>query len=921
MRQPQGRDEVTRRLELFGLPRHLVLGLGLLALVAALVGTPGPAAGQARFKFAEAPGSLSKWVRPQVYRLTLSLDPAQDEFGGQVEIDLVLDQPMASLQLHARELQAARVVLRPANSAGPERQLALSPASFEQGWRLRPADGQVIEAGRHTLRVDYAGRVNRSGVGLFRAEHRVEGETRQMLATQFQAIDARSVFPGFDEPAFRARFELTVRAPPGFQVLANMPLVEQHEAGATTVHRFAPTPPMPSYLLAMAVGQFDVLAGEADGVPLRIFTAPGKRAQASYAMEVSQQVLPWLSRYFGQPYVLPKLDQLAVPSVRSGAMEDWGLISYSETELLFDPARSSPAAQQAVFNTIAHELAHQWFGNLVTAASWEEIWLNEAFATWLADKLTAQFNPAWQMPLQQRLPLDLTMARDAGSATRAIRSGRVAEAQVNDVFDNITYTKGGAVLGMLEQWLGEEVFRRGLASYLRERQYSNATAGDLWHHLAQASGRDVAAVARSWTDRPGLPRVQVDTHCLQRPGGAVTRVSLQQRRLSDSGAGAGPSAPDSTFPAWQIPLKVARGDTRLGLLFTRQQHTLDLPGCTAEPVLVNAGGVAYLRVDHSPANRRALRAGLAGLDAIDQVWFFSDQWALAQQGRLPASEWLALLAVLPELRGPARSSLWAQAVQGLRWMDKALSGTPGQTELRMLTHRLLAPELERLGWEEQAEEDAAQRKLRAELIEQLATSRHLPTVMQALQRFQAASSGGDPLPPSIRGAVMKVVGQHGDAGSFDHLLQALGQAQGEDERWLLATALASSPEGARADRLLRRALRGDLPANVALALPGLVSEHSPHAERAYAFVLTHWPALAELAGQAVWGRQWLLPEAAAGFNTEAQARRLRRDQARLAGADGAVPAARVAASIGLRACFQAREASRLRPAMAALARP
>ena len=864
---------------------------------------------------------MSKQVRPLVYRLELALDPARDDFLGQVEIDLVLDRPQAELQVHARGLQAARVALWPQGQAGAARLLMLTPASFEQGWRLQPADGQPIEAGRHTLRVDYAGRVNRSGAGLFRADYRVEGEARQMLATQFQAIDARSVFPGFDEPAFRARFELTVRAPRGFQVLANMPLAEQRDEGATTVHRFAPTPAMPSYLLAMAVGQFDVLSGEADGVPLRIFTAPGKRAQASYAMEVTQQVLPWLSRYFGQPYALPKLDQLAVPSVRSGAMEDWGLVSYSETELLFDPARNSPAEQQVVFNTLAHELAHQWFGNLVTAASWEEIWLNEAFATWLADKLTVQFNPGWQVPLQQRLPLDLTMARDAGSATRAIRSGRVAEAQVIDVFDNITYSKGGAVLGMLEHWIGEEVFRRGLAAYIHERQYSNATAGDLWHHLGRASGRDVAAVASSWTDRPGLPRVQVDTRCLQQRGVSVTRLSLQQHRLRDGGRPAALALGAADSQAWQIPLSVARGDTLHTLLLSGRPHTLDLPGCTGVPVVVNAGGVAYVRVDHGPVNRRAMQAGFAGLAAIDQVWFFSDQWALAQQGRLPAADWLALLGRLPDLQGPARSTLWAQALQGLRWLGKALAGQAPQAGLRAATQRLLAPELERLGWEEQAGEDSARRKLRAELIDQLATSAHLPTVTRALQRFQFAAQGGEPLPPSLRGVLTKVAGQHGDAETFDQLLQALGQAQGEDERWRLATALASSPHAERADRLLQRTLTGDLPANIALALPGLVSEHSPHAERAYAFVLAHWPALAELAGQAVWGRQWLLPEAAAGFNTEAQARRLLKDQARLAGPDGTVPAARVAASIGLQARLRAREARRLAPALQALAPP
>ena len=385
--------------------------------------SPGAVSAQPRFSFSEAPGRLSKAVRPLSYRLTLVLDPARDDFSGQVEIEVEVGHPLSSLLLHARELQPARMVLM---QAGRERALRLVNPAFEQGWRLQAVDGLPIAAGRHLLRIHYAGRVNRSGAGLYRADYREAGELRHMLATQFQAIDARSVFPGFDEPAFRASFAVTVQAPQGMEVLSNMPLREREDQGGFTVHRFEATPSMPSYLVALAVGHFGVIEGESAGVPLRIFTAPGRQARAAYALEVSQQVLPWLSQYFGLPYMLPKLDQLAVPSVRSGAMEDWGLVSYSETELLFDPRTSGPSAQQAVFNTVAHELAHQWFGNLVTAASWEEIWLNEAFATWLADKLTAQFNPGWQMPLQQRQPLDLTMARDAGPATRAIRSGRVS---------------------------------------------------------------------------------------------------------------------------------------------------------------------------------------------------------------------------------------------------------------------------------------------------------------------------------------------------------------------------------------------------------------------------------------------------------------------------------------------------------------
>ena len=482
------------------MPRYLLSALALLACLAAPCAQH--VAAQGRFDFDTAPGNLPKTVVPVRYVLALDLDPARDGFTGRADIVIDVRQPVQAVVLHARHLTASRTEL---THDGRTRSLRVGPGPIEQSWALAPTDAMPIAPGRYTLHIEYSGNVNRSGNGLYRADYVTDGKPGRTLATQLESVYARDVFPSFDEPAFRAVFELSVRAPRGLEVVSNMPRAASRPDGGGTLHRFQPTPPMPSYLLAVSVGHFDALEGRAAGVPLRILTAPGKRAQATYAMRVTQQVVPFYDAYFGVPYALPKLDQLAVPSVRQGAMEDWGLISYSENSVLFDPARSSPNTERGVFSTVAHEISHQWFGNLVTAASWDEIWLNEAFATWMADKAMARFNPLWHTDLERRFPLDRTMAGDAGDATRAIRSGPVSEASVFDVFDNITYVKGGAVLGMLEQWLGEEPFRRGLAAYMRERKFSNATAGDLWYHMAQASQRDVAAVAASWTDQPGYP--------------------------------------------------------------------------------------------------------------------------------------------------------------------------------------------------------------------------------------------------------------------------------------------------------------------------------------------------------------------------------------------------------------------------------
>ena len=769
-----------------------------------------------------------------------------------------------------------------------------------------------IAPGRYTLHIEYSGNVNRSGVGLYRADYVTAGKPGRTLATQLESVYARDVFPSFDEPAFRAVFELSVRAPRGLEVVSNMPRAASRPDGGGTLHRFQPTPPMPSYLLAVSVGHFDALAGRAAGVPLRILTAPGKRAQATYAMRVTQQVVPFYDAYFGVPYALPKLDQLAVPSVRQGAMEDWGLISYSENSLLFDPARSSPDTERGVFNTVAHEIAHQWFGNLVTAASWDEIWLNEAFATWMADKAMARFNPLWHTDLERRFPLDRTMAGDAGDATRAIRSGPVSEASVFDVFDNITYVKGGAVLGMLEQWLGEEQFRRGLAAYMRERKFSNATAGDLWYHMAQASQRDVAAVAASWTDQPGYPLLEVASVC----EGQQTRVTISQRRMRDGATPPSPPSAGATRALWQVPVRLARGSEMSTVLLTGAQQTFALPGCSDASLVANAGGIGFYRVKYDEALAGALAQRFVRLAPADQVTLLSDTFALAQAGELPMTSWFALVKQIPQVTGPARATLFELAGSGFGFLDGAMAGTPTQPLLRAAGRRVFGPELARLGWADRRGDDPQTLKLRGALIELLARFDDAPTIEEALKRFDADESKRAPLAASIRSQVLEAAGMHADRARFDQLMARFKAAGGEEDRWVYASALSGGRDELRAKELMAAALAGVTTPNIAFELPGMVSSQSPFGELAYNFTLEHWDELAKIAGDAMWGRLWLLPNAAARFNEPARAAQLIEDQQRKAGADGAMPAARIAARIALQSAVRQRDAAALQTLLA-----
>jgi aminopeptidase N len=542
----------------------------------------------------------------------------------------------------------------------------------------------------------------------------------------------------------------------------------------------------------------------------------------------------------------------------------------------------------------------------VTAASWEEIWLNEAFATWLAEKATDRFNPDWQVPLRRRLDIEKAMARDASAATRAIRSGPVPEDRVFDVFDVITYAKGGAVLTMLERWIGPEAFRRGLGEYMQARRLSNATAGDLWFHIGKASARDVSSVAASWTDQPGFPLVTAATRCV----GGETRVELSQQRFTTVGT------PGATV--WQIPVVLSHGGALSTVLLDRPSRSLALPGCSPQPTLVNPAGDGFYRVAYEPAQHATLTMIYPALPTPAQVALLSDTFALAQAGRLPMAAYLDLLVALPRVRGPGRAALFAQARAGLDFLARSLAGTPAEVPLFAAARALLAPELSAVGWLPRAGEEGETEVLRSSLIRQLAHFGDPATIERARSLFDADEAGREALPAAIRAAVVNATGQHADAPRFAQLMARLKKAHSEEDRWMYAHAAASSRDPAQARQVMELSLQADLPNNVAPWLPGMVGDEPAHAAMAYAFVVDHWPGLAEKAGDMFGARAWLLPAASESFNDRAAARRLLYDQQRLAGGSGAAPAAQVAAQIELRSEIRARESEGLRAALEAM---
>ncbi len=864
-----------------------VLAALLLALALA-TGLVAPAAA-ARFDFETTPGRLPKDVVPTLYRIALEVDPAAEHFSGQARIEIDVRRPVTSMTVNAQRLTARSVRLQ---GAGGERGLDVADDPGRSQWRLTWDGGAPLAPGRYLLLIDYQGQVERTGQGLFRVDYTAEGKPARMLATQLQPTHARRLFPAFDEPSFRAAFEIEAIADARLQALSNMPVVaETPLADGRRSTRFARTPSMPTYLVALAVGEFDVLEDRLGELPLRIFTARGRRHEARYAMEVTKQVLGWFGDYFGRPYMLPKLDQIAVPGVRGGAMEDWGLVSYNENGLLFDERRSAPRQRETISYLVAHELAHQWFGNLVTAAWWDHLWLNEAFAHWIAVKVMNEANPEWKVALRRRLDLEAALARDAGAATRAMDAPPSSEAGIFEVFDEITYQKGGAVLGMFEAHLGADVFRDGLRRYLAAHAYSNATADDLWFHLSQAAGQDLTTMIGRWTAQAGVPLVVVQTACR----GGRTLVDMDLQRFAGFGM-----RPDAGA-RWPVPLRVSAGGRSERVVLWREPRRLSFAGCV--PVVANGDDLGYYRVQYDRGNFARLRAGYARLPAAERSGLVADTFALARAGRVPLAQYRSLLAQLPQ---EPEGAIWQQVIEHLEYLDEAFAGTEAQRALRAQSRALLAPKLAQLGWQPAAADSTSALRLRNALVDALGRFDDPATVARS-RRLYAAEAQGARIEPSIRAGVVRTVARHADKPTFEDLRARLKAAANQEDNYLYGGALIGARDPALVASVLALTLTDEWPPGSAAWYARSVGNASGQVQLAQEFVVRNFAALEKKAS--AWGRAWLLPEAFAGYNSDERGAELLAVQRRLLGEDAMGPAEQVAVAIREKAGLRQREAA------------
>jgi puromycin-sensitive aminopeptidase len=823
----------------------------------------GPSSGHALSRLDAAVGQLPKSVLPLKVSAHIDVDPYRDDFNGSARYELRVRQPVRTIVLHARDLAVADARL-----AGVRQAPTVDIDAKQQIVTLRFA--RPVPAGRHELALRFSGRLNERGEGLYRVAATGDAK-RKIVASEMEPVGARLMLPCFDEPAFRTVWELAFTTDAKHTVVSNMPAVRRIDAGHGRVRtQFAPTPPMSSYLLAVVVGDFDKLSARHDAVELNVIVPPGEAARAQRTMTWTQALLRWYDDYFAQPYALPKLDQIGLPA-KSLAMENWGLITYPEGLLLHDAQSTSADRDYYSHAFLAHEIAHQWFGNLVTMAWWDDLWLNEAFATWMAGKATRELQPAWQTDGRRIGEREKAMAQDVLATAKPVVRSVPRDTMAVASFDAISYEKGAQVLHMVERMIGAEAWRDAMRRYMREHRFGNTVADDLWAAVVAASRKPgVREFARAWTTQPGFPLVDVAQRC--DAGRGVVRVT-QRRFLLREGY-----APEQRWPI-VLELQVGERRERIELMAPPRapgpegvgpasERPASGPGDAAEVrvggcddvVLADPGAHGYFRVRYEDALAARLASRFATLDAVDQQRLLADTWAGAQTGAVPVSR---LLDLFDRLEPRTPSAVLRTAIDYGTTLHELLQGAPGQAAVRSRMLATLQSRFRAVGWDAKPGEGADERAMRGQLIGELGRLDDAEVVAEARRRFADRERQPAVLAGDVGGAVVMVVGRHADVATWETLLSMLGDRRfAGTMSWPLSQALSQPRDAEVARHAMQAALDGRLPRDLANRIFGALAREPGRAGEVWAFVQVHRQALLERSGE--WARRGLYASVLSG---------------------------------------------------------
>lgn len=773
------------------------------------------------------PTQLPRTAIPHHYALTVTPHAQQLTFDGRVAIDLDVIKPTRELVLNAADLKFTSALLTRAKARGS----VTARVSFDRDAQTATLSfQQPVVPGTYRLDIAYSGKINTQANGLFALDYKnKEGKDARSLFTQFEAADARRFIPSWDEPDYKVKFDLTARVPAGLMAVGNMPAASSRPIGGGLKEvRFQTTPTMSSYLLFFALGDFDRISKPAGGREVGIVMSRGNGPKGQLALDAEADILPYYNDYFGTSYPLPKLDNVAGPGQSQffGAMENWGAIFTFEYALLNDPAITSESGKQSIFAVEAHEMAHQWFGDLVTMGWWDDLWLNEGFASWMENKSTEHFHPEWGADIERVGSREGAMGLDALNSTHpVVQQVRTVE-QANQAFDAIAYSKGESVIAMLEDFAGPDVWRDGIRRYIRAHAYQNARTTELWAAQEEAGAHGLSVIARDFTTQPGIPLMSVGpAQCVN----GSTVATLAQGQFSADR----PQEVAASPLSWHVPVKATVGGAIAKVVTTGRTTQLAVPGCG--PLMLNPGQQGYYRTLYTPQESGALAAQLPGIAPVDQYGLIANAMALSLAGYQPMPVGLDFLGAMPA----NGSAPVVQRIVG-RWddlYDRLDGDAVAQADIAARVVRAYGPRLQQLGFAPRAGEPAADAVLRPALIATLGKYRDPPVLAEASRLFAAWKSNPEAIPGSLKSTWLGVIARNADAATWDAIHERARVTTGTVERASFYQLLGRTQNEALARRTLDLALTDEPGKTTSSGMITAVA--GAHPRLAIDFVLAH----------------------------------------------------------------------------------
>ena len=759
---------------------------------------------------------LTGGVHPEHYSLNLTPDLLAATFSGEETIDVVLDAPSKSITLNAAEIKFGEVkayVLPVASydygKLGSQPR-ALSAAEADRHPQtatttLDPSTEQAtftfaneLPAGRVTLAIRYTGILNDKLRGFYLSKTKA----RNYAVTQFEPTDARRAFPSFDEPALKATFDIALAVDAGDTVISNTNVISDKPGPVAGKHtlRFATTPKMSTYLVAFLVGDFKCTDGKSDGVPIRACSTPDKVVLTKFAVESAKYVLHYYDTYFGIKYPMPKLDMVGLPDFEAGAMENFGCITYRETDLLVNSKTGDIPSKKRVAVVVAHEMAHQWFGDMVTMQWWDNLWLNEGFATWMETKPVAEWHPEWNFPQDDAQGLDETLNLDAQKTTRTIRATANTPDEINEMFDGIAYGKGGAVIGMVENYLGKEVFRQGVHNYLRAHLYANATAEDFWNAQTANSHLPVDKIMSSFVTQPGVPLLTLSER-------QASGVPVAQRRFFLSA-----TALAGKDERWSVPVCLKTSGQPICRVLTPEDAAIPLPEDAGMPMLyANAGGKGYYRTAYTPAQYSAIvEKAESALTPPEKIGLLGDRWALVRSGNATVGGYLDLVMAL---KGDGNAAVLDTAHKQLEKVDSDIATDEDRALFAAVMRREFEPVYAALG-RPAKDESFDRQQLRGTLFEMLGAAGDPVVLAQAREltarAFAADNQKDKTLDATLADAAVLVSATNGDAALYDKVLAVSKSSSDPGEQTDALRTLARFRDPALVRRTLEYVASGEV---------------------------------------------------------------------------------------------------------------